>query len=150
LRNHDARWAAGAGLPLVLPFPSVARYNYPRTPTGPAIFLTGSGAWREFADAKTLRRFNARFVARDLAGAEPGDLLFYRNQTSHHSMIYVGPSHVSRDGDRYIVYHTGPERNNPGEIRRPKAQDLLNHPDPQWRPVPTNANFLGVFRWNIL
>jgi hypothetical protein len=28
--------------------------------------------------------------------------------------------------------------------------DLLDHPQPEWRPVPGNPNFLGVFRWNIL
>jgi uncharacterized protein YfaT (DUF1175 family) len=28
--------------------------------------------------------------------------------------------------------------------------DLLHHPDPRWRPEPSNPNFLGVYRWNIL
>jgi uncharacterized protein len=27
---------------------------------------------------------------------------------------------------------------------------LLHHPDPRWRPLKENANFLGVYRWNIL
>ena len=150
LRNHDARWAADAALPLILPYESVMKYNYPRTPTGPALFRTTSGDFAQFADARTLRQFNTRFVSRDLSRAQPGDLLFYRNTVSHHSMIYIGASQISRDGARYVVYHTGPEGKNPGEIRRPNTQELIGHPDAQWRPVASNPNFLGVFRWNIL
>jgi hypothetical protein len=26
----------------------------------------------------------------------------------------------------------------------------MQHPDPRWRPTPSNPNFLGVYRWNIL
>ena len=150
LRNHDARWAAEANLPIIVPYESVGKYNYPRTPAGPALFHTTSGAYSQFADARTLRQFNTRFLSRDISRARPGDLLFYRSSTSHHSMIYIGPSHITRDGASYVVYHTGPEGKNPGEIRRPKTQELLGYPDPQWRPIPSNPNFLGVFRWNIL
>ena len=28
--------------------------------------------------------------------------------------------------------------------------ELLRYPQPEWRPVPGNRTFLGVFRWNIL
>lgn len=150
LRPHDARWAAGAGLPLVLPFDSVSKYNYPRTPTGPALFQLADRRFAQFADARTLRQYNTRFISKDLARAQPGDLLFYRNTTSHHSMIYIGPSLITRDRALYVVYHTGPDGKDPGEIRRPNTQELMNHPDPQWRPLASNPNFLGVFRWNIL
>ena len=150
LRDHDPRWSAGAGLPLILPFDSVLKYNYPRTPTGPNLFRLSSGSFAEFADAKTLRQFNTRFISRDLDRAQPGDLLFYRNTTSHHSMIYIGRSHITRDAALYVVYHTGPEGKDPGEMRRPTTIELLNHPDPQWRPRQGNPNFLGVYRWNIL
>jgi len=48
------------------------------------------------------------------------------------------------------VYLTCPDGADPGEIRRPSLQELLRHPEPQWRPAGTNRNFLGVYRWNIL
>jgi hypothetical protein len=43
-----------------------------------------------------------------------------------------------------------PVRGGPGELRRVLLSDLLGHPQPQWRPLPGNPNFLGVYRWNIL
>ena len=43
-----------------------------------------------------------------------------------------------------------PVRGDPGELRRVLLSDLLDHPQPQWRPLPGNPNFLGVYRWNIL
>jgi uncharacterized protein YfaT (DUF1175 family) len=58
----------------------------------------------------------------------------------------VGPQNAIK----YVVYHTGPDGKNPGEMRRMTLADLLNHPSPKWRPVPGNDNFLGVYRWNIL
>jgi hypothetical protein len=43
-----------------------------------------------------------------------------------------------------------PDHGRPGEIRRVLLSELLDHPQPQWRPTPGNPNFLGVYRWNIL
>lgn len=154
LRAHDSRWSAEANLPLVLPFDSVSKYNYPRTPTGAAIFRIRPGAdtaaFAQFADAKTLRTLNTRFVSRDIRRAEPGDLLFYRSAASHHSMIYLGASKISEGAERYVIYHTGPDGKDPGEIRRPSVPELMRHPDAKWHPTEANPNFLGVFRWNIL
>ena len=28
--------------------------------------------------------------------------------------------------------------------------ELLAHPQPEWRPLSSNPNFMGVYRWNIL
>jgi len=91
---------------------------------------------------------NAFLVSRDVRAALPGDLLFYR-QFGHaspwHSMI------VTRGGSAgVVVYDTGPDHGTPGEIRRVLIADLLEHPEPEWRPVAGNPNFLGVYRWNIL
>ena len=111
------------------------------------------GSFAEFADAQTLQRLNTHFVSRDLSRAEPGDLLFYRQLSEHmpfHSMIFLGPSQISRGNTRYVVYHTGPAASGPGEIRRLTIGELLHFPEPQWRPIPSNAGFLGVYRWNIL
>jgi uncharacterized protein YfaT (DUF1175 family) len=67
-------------------------------------------------------------------------------------MIFVGRSRIVRDGEDegVLVYHTGPMGKSPGEMRRTTLAELLEHPSPRWRPAPGNANFLGVYRWNIL
>jgi uncharacterized protein YfaT (DUF1175 family) len=163
LRAHAGSWADDAHLPLVPAFDPVMRYQYPYTPLGAALFRVREGSFRpsdlddgafaQFADAQTLQRLNTHFVSRDLARALPGDLLFFRQDSDHmpfHSMIYLGESQIARDAERYVVYHTGPDGSGPGEIRRPSLPELLRFPEPQWRPIGPNRNFLGVYRWNIL
>ena len=143
LREHDGRWATALDLTDVPPPAGVRKYAYPYTPVGARLFRTADG-WAEFADAQTLIRYNTRLVSRDLRGAMPGDLLFYRqlDQTQlFHTMIFLGG---------HVIYHTGPFQGGPGEIRRPTVAELMRHPAPQWRPHAGNPNFLGVYRWNIL
>ena len=87
-----------------------------------------------------------------------GDMLFYRQLEQHspfHSMVFVGRSGLADAGEDMIVYHTGPIMGikggrHRGEMRRATVSELLQHPDPRWRPVAGNRNFLGVYRWNIL
>ena len=67
-----------------------------------------------------------------------------------HSMIYLGASQFHRDGRVYVLYHTGPDGSDPGEIKRLTVPEILQFPQPEWRPTPENPAFLGVFRWNIL
>lgn len=168
LRTHDSAWLREAQMEPSSAPPSLEKYRYPFTPLGAALFRVRpgkfeaedvkNGAFAEFADAKTLKTFNAYFVSRDIANARPGDLLFYRQLeqgTPFHSMIFIGPSPWQPATDTQnnagvIVYHTGPVDGAPGEMRRITVADLLQHPSPRWRPVAGNSNFLGVFRWNIL
>ncbi len=163
LKAHDRGWAADARLPLVPALESVVKYEYPYTPLGAALFRVQGGPFRpedlqrgafaQFADAKTIRSYNTFSIGRSLARALPGDLLFFRQSGAHetyHSMIYLGESQFQRGATRYVVYHTGPDGNAPGEIRRLTLEQLLRYPQPEWRPVPGNPAFLGVFRWNIL
>jgi len=163
LRAHDSAWAASARLPLIPAYDSVAKYQYPYTPLGASLFRVregpfepediSNGAFAQFADAQTLRRYNTWFRSRDLRAAVPGDLLFYRQPDARepfHSMIYLGESLIRPDGKRYILYHTGPDGEDPGEMRRLTVEELLNFPQSQWRPVASNPGFLGVSRWNIL
>jgi len=175
LRPHDAAWAEPLHLAALPAIPGIEKYAYPFTPLGAGLFrvrpgafaasdLT-DGAFAEFADAKTLSRLNAHFVTRNVARAQPGDLLFYRRHAepaepsenagttdsdSYHTMIFVGRSQMEPAREVWVVYHTGPLRNGPGEIRRIALADLLRHPEPRWRPVEANPFFLGVYRWNIL
>src|ERR1019366_3381684 len=88
LRAHDGNWATDAHLALVPAIPSVTKYRYPYTPLGADLFRVKAGefqpadlttgAFAQFADAKTLELHNTHFIARDLDRAQPGDLLFYR------------------------------------------------------------------------
>jgi hypothetical protein len=146
LRKHDAAWLAGWGFPAPPPLAEA--------PAGVApLFRVEGEQARHFADAASLMRHNTRFVSKDCGAAAPGDLLFYRQPTGaggYHMMVYLGPSLCDGSSGPYVVYHTGPEGGDPGEMRRPALAELMRHPEPRWRPAPGNPAFLGVFRWNLL
>ena len=163
LHAHDTAWAATAQTPPAPLFDSVAKFQYPFTPLGAALFrvrqgpfqpsdLTG-GAFAQFADVRILCHLNTHLVSRVLSSAVPGDLLFFRQEAGtepYHSMIYLGESSIRNDGRRYVLYHTGPNGSDPGEIRRLTVEELMRFPQPEWRPIAANPSFLGVSRWNIL
>jgi uncharacterized protein YfaT (DUF1175 family) len=158
LRRHDDSWFMATGIEVMALPGEIHAWRYPDTPLGANLFRVkpgpfdsadiANGAFAQFADAKTLVERNAFPVSRDVRQAQPGDLLFYRQfgqSSPWHSMI------VTRIGvEAGVVYHTGPDHNSPGEMRRVTIAELLDHPQPQWRPLPANPNFLGVYRWNIL
>jgi uncharacterized protein YfaT (DUF1175 family) len=165
LHAHDETWLSSHTLQSSAP--SIRQYTYPQTPLGASLFRirpgpflpadVRNGAFAQFADAQTLMQDNTYLVGRDLRLARPGDLIFYRqldqdspydvpgtprHHSPFHSMIFCG--------ERGVVYHTGPMNHGKGEMRRLLLTDLLHHPDARWRPLKENANFLGVYRWNIL
>jgi len=163
LRKHDGKWAAEIALPVTPEIPNIAQYTYPNTPLEAALFRIRAGpfapqdlrngAFAEFADANTLRRFNSYFVSRDLQAARRGDLLFFRQldqRSPYHAMIYLGRSQFEAGPEAYVIYHTGPSGNSAGEIRRPTVRELMTHPDARWHPLRENPAFLGVYRWTIL
>jgi len=165
LRQHDSAWAKAAALPIAPSADEIRQYQYPYTPLGAGLFRVRDGrfapddlkdgAFAQFADAKTLWRRNSYFVGRDVSRARPGDVLFFRQEGQNspfHAMIFLGPSQIKAglDHEPLVIYHTGPIGKYPGEIRRPTLAQLMNFPDPRWRPVPSNPGFLGVYRWNIL
>ena len=158
LKRHDENWVMESGMEVAAPPGEIRAWSYPHTPLGTALFRerpgafeaedAADGAFAQFADAKTLVERNASFVSRDVRQALPGDLLFYRQfgqSSPWHSMI------VTRMGaDAAVVYDTGEDNGKAGELRRVVLSELLDHPQPQWRPLAGNPNFLGVYRWNIL
>jgi uncharacterized protein YfaT (DUF1175 family) len=162
LHIHTADWLMENKLEALAHLPSVRKYAYPRTPLGAALFRVRPEAhedrrssFAEFADAKTLWQLNTFFVSRDVRLARPGDVLFYRQLeqgSTYHSMVFVGRSQFDNGAGKsdILVYHTGPNGPQPGEMRRISVSELLEHPSPRWRPAPGNSNFLGVYRWNIL
>jgi uncharacterized protein YfaT (DUF1175 family) len=143
--KRDRAWMDRNALPTVPALPEI------QTRSGP-LFVTEQGL-RHFADAKTLLRENCVRVADSPQRAQPGDLLFYQQldqRDSWHVMIFVGTSQLEPDGDKYVVYHTGPVGKSPGEMRRLRLSELMSHPQPRWRPVRGNYAFKGVYRWRIL
>jgi uncharacterized protein YfaT (DUF1175 family) len=158
LRRHDENWFVTSGMEIAAPPGEIHAWSYPHSPLGTALFRVApgtftaqdlqSGAFAQFADAKTLVERNAYLVSREVRQAQPGDLLFYRQfgqSSPWHSMI------VDRvGGETLVVYNTGADHGKAGEMRRVRLAELLDHPQPQWRPLPGNPNFLGVYRWNIL
>jgi hypothetical protein len=163
LREHDASWAHAAALAAPASASDIQQYQYPYTPLAAALFRVrggslvqtdlGDGAFAQFADVETLWRRNTFSVGRNLARARPGDLLFFRQDAGRmpfHAMIFLGHSQVEPGSERFVVYHTGPNGSSPGEMRRLSVAQLLNYPDARWRPITSNAGFLGVYRWNIL
>lgn len=155
LRRHDGQWFAATGMEVAAPPGEIRAWHYPDSPLGLGLFRVtpgsfepgdaANGAFAQFADAKTLVERNAYRISRDVGAALPGDLLFWRQfgqSSPWHSMIVL-------DGGE-VVYDTGPDHGRPGELRRVRIEELLEHPDARWRPVVGNPNFLGVYRWNVL
>jgi uncharacterized protein YfaT (DUF1175 family) len=162
LKRHDDTWFMEKGIEVTALPGEIRAWRYPETPLGVGLFRvrpgpftpedTTNGAFAQFADAKTLVERNAYVVTRDVQLALPGDLLFYRQfgqSSPWHSMIVTRIA-----GQTAVVYDTGPidhsAHGKSGELRRVTLAELLDHPQPQWRPLPSNPNFLGVYRWNIL
>jgi len=114
-------------------------------------FPTPEG-WQPFAKGAFLRRLACVPLGRDLAEARPGDLIFFARGGAHaspdHAMAFV---RSDVDGQPVLLYHTGPEgAAGSGEVRRVRLDELMHHPDPEFRPLPENSTFLGVYRWKIL
>ncbi len=117
-------------------------------------FPTPEG-WQPFAKGAFLRSYACVSLGRDLADAKPGDLLFFARGGARpepdHAMAFVRPD---GDGQPMLLYHTGPEGSGllrkDGELRRVRLEDLLHHPDADFRPLPENPAFLGLYRWTVL
>jgi uncharacterized protein YfaT (DUF1175 family) len=165
LRSHDRAWFLRMGEAYEPVAADVRAYTLERSPVGEKLFRTApgyfdasqlsDGTFSEFADARTLKDFNARFVSRDSSRAEAGDLLFFR-QTAvqkypYHVMLFLGRSRA--DGGAaadWVVYHTGSSAQDAGEVRLARLSVIARHPDPRWHPVAVNRNFLGFYRLKIL
>lgn len=140
--RRGADWRRRNPLPAIPALPEISARSG-------ALFATAEGL-RHFADAQTLMRQNCRRLGHTLDRAQRGDLLFYQQNDGWHVMVYLGESQFQPDGRAYVVYHTGPVGKHPGEVRRLSVPELLNHPQPRWRPAPGNAAFRGLYRWRIL
>ena len=155
LRAHTPEWARRVALPFTPSFPDV-RSAPAATAAGWPLFRVAVRPvprYAEFADARTLIALIARSLGRDTAALLPGDLLYFRQPAQaqpDHVMVFVGTSFFEPEGRDWVVYHTGPGADGPGEVRKVRLRDLAGHPSPRWRPVSANPQFVGVFRLAML
>jgi uncharacterized protein YfaT (DUF1175 family) len=151
LRRHSPEWRRLSGLRSLPAYPDVRRPPPFRGATWPLFRVSARPAdpYREFADAQTIVRFNTRPVSREWTAARPGDLLYFHQaggRQPDHLMIVVGYSRFDLSASDFVVYHTGPDDNGPGEVRKVTLADLRRHPAQRWRPSIANPAFVGVFR----
>lgn len=165
LRRHDRAWFQKMGPAYAQIAPDVARYSLEKGPLGEKLFRTNFGSYKdgelangtfsEFADARSLKSFNTRFVSRDREDAQPGDLLFFYQpwvqKFPYHVMIFLGPDKLGKSlSTDWVVYHTGASAIGEGTIKKVELSVLDQHPNKRWRPVESNSHFLGFFRLKIL
>lgn len=165
LRRHDRSWFQKMGKGYETVAPDVAAFDLDRNPLGEKIFRTDFGSFHdsdvrngrfsEFADARTLKNFNSAFVSRDRREAQPGDLLFFYQpwvqKFPYHVMIFLGPARIAPNGAQdWVVYHTGASPTDEGTVKKVELSMLDRHPDPRWRPLESNRNFIGFYRLKIL
>ena len=165
LRRHERVWFQKMGRGYETVAPDVAGFELDRNPLGEKIFRTDFGSFHEsdlrngrfseFADGRTLKNFNSVFVSRDRREAQPGDLLFFYQplvqKFPYHVMVLLGSPRIAPNGAQdWIVYHTGSSPTDEGTVKKVELSVLDHHPDPRWRPVENNKNFLGFYRLKIL
>ncbi|MDX6614648.1 MAG: uncharacterized protein QOD75_3834 [Blastocatellia bacterium] len=165
LRPHDGLWFRRMGPEYEPVAVDVAEFDLNQNPLGEKLFRTDFGTFKredvaagrfaEFADARSLKSFNTTFVSRDRRQAQPGDLLFFYQpwvrKQPYHVMIFLGPAHTAANGaEDWVVYHTGSSPVDNGAVKKVELSILEHHPDPRWRPVESNRNFLGFYRLKIL
>ena len=165
LRRHDRTWfqKMGPGYPAIAP--DVKRYQLEQGPLGEKLFRTSFGSYKdgdlangtfsEFADARSLKSFNTKFISRDRHYAEPGDLLFFYQpwvqKFPFHVMVFLGASKMGQeDANDWVVYHTGASPTDAGTVKKVQLSILDQHPNRRWQPVESNSNFLGFYRLKIL
>ncbi len=165
LRRHDRIWFQKMGPGYETVAPDVAGFDLHQNPLGEKIFRTDFGSFHEsdlrngrfseFADGRSLKNFNSVFVSRDRREAQPGDLLFFYQpwvqKFPYHVMVMLGSPHSAPNGAQdWVVYHTGSSPTDQGTVKKVQLSVLDHHPDPRWRPVENNKNFLGFYRLKIL
>ena len=155
MRAHTPEWIRRAALPFTPQFadvrsaPKAGANNWPLF----QVSARPKAQFAEFADAKTLIALNARPLGRETKALRSGDLLYFRQpgqKEPHHLMVFVGRSHFEEEGDDWVVYHTGPADDGPGEVRKVRLATLQQHPAARWRPLTSNPRFVGVFRLAVL
>ena len=165
LRHHDRPWLQKMGPGYEAVAPDVAAFDLDHNPLGEKIFRTDfgsldesdmrNGRFSEFADGRALKNYNTTFISRDRREAQPGDLIFFYQpwvqKFPYHVMIFLGAGRVASNGGLdWVVYHTGSTPTDEGTVKKVELSVLDHHPDPRWRPLESNRNFMGFYRLKIL
>jgi len=155
LRAHTPEWVRRAALPFAPQYADVRSAPKPGAQGWPLFRITDGAnpQYAEFADARTLIALNTRPLGRDTRALRPGDLIYFRQpeqKAPDHLMVFVGRSEFEAEGDDWVVYHTGPADDGPGEVRKVRLSTLEQHPSPRWRPLTSNPRFVGVYRLAVL
>jgi uncharacterized protein len=163
LRLHTEEWQKRFGASA--PVPSIGKYSFPATPLGDKIFRTREGAYlpgdlaegvfSEYTDATALKQFNVRFIGKDPAQAQKGDLIFFSTPWVRGSpylvMILLQGGSMSDSGrSSLVVYYDETTPAGPGGVKETQLATLEQEPDPRLRPVEANRYFLGFFRLKVL
>src|SRR6185503_7331050 len=121
LRRHDRPWFQKMGPAYQAIAPDVKRYQLEQGPLGEKLFRTTFGSYKdgdlsngnfsEFADARSLKSFNTKFISRDRQHAQAGDLLFFYQpwvqKFPFHVMVFLGDSKLSPEHDiDYVAANT--------------------------------------------
>lgn len=139
LRRHDAAWVRANGLqgrrlPPELELPPAQRAALKE-------WSNFDGRRLAYVSALALVQQNSVFLGKELARAEPGDLLFFDQGDDQHLMVWMGG---------YVAYHTGTETPSDNGLRAVPPRRLMQWEDTRWRPEAENSNFIGVFRLAFL
>jgi uncharacterized protein YfaT (DUF1175 family) len=120
LANHDQEWFRRQELPVV---PAMASVQDAAPAASPALSV----------------------VSRNLDDAQPGDILVFRQSTlAAHVMIYIGRSQVVPSSEHWVIYLDGKR------VHKLSIESLRSDPSPEWRPLASNPDFVGVERLAIL
>lgn len=164
LKRHDTAWTRRYKFLSDTSIADDRLFYYPDTPfLGKLIFRVQPGAFnpqtvkRDFsaiASGSKIRLYCSHLIGREISDLKKGDLLFFFHEDNlkmpSHTMIYLGNGESGDPASGFVLYHTGPGDSSKGIIKKARLSDLMQHPDPSWRPCPANPAFLGFFRWNIL
>lgn len=138
--EHDAAWRQhngfiGMSLPPPLELEAKLRQQLRHR------WQTGSGEISAYASAAALIQHNSRFMGKEYAQAQAGDLLFFDQGDDQHLMVWMGG---------WLAYHTGSISNTDNGLRAVSIKDLLQWKDTRWRPQAGNPNFVGIYRFSFL
>jgi hypothetical protein len=141
VRPHTAEWVRLARLPQARLAPELRDRPAARSGALPLFLIDAGPPARhgEFADARTIVRLNARWLGRDTAALQPGDLLYFHqpNQTlPDHLMVFVGSSPLEPGRHDWVVYHTGPDAGAAAASAAPAGHDGSPRAGPARRPAP--------------
>ncbi len=155
MRAHTPEWVRRAELPFTPQFADVQSAPKASADGWPLFQISNhpKPQFAEFADARTLIALNTRPLGRETRALRAGDLLYFRQpgqKDPDHLMVFVGRSQFEADGDDWVVYHTGPTDDGPGEVRKVRLATLQQHPAARWRPLTSNPRFVGVYRLAVL